>query len=605
MNSPDSASSQYTVVARRYRPQAFGDMVGQNHIAHALTNAIKQNRVGHAYLFTGARGVGKTSSARIFAKCLNCKQGPTGQPCNECDVCTSVSVGEDIDVLEIDGASNRGIDEIRQLRSNAIVRPSRARFKIYIIDEVHMLTQQAFNALLKTLEEPPDHVKFIFCTTDPQKIPITVLSRCQRFDFSPVQTPDIIQRLQEICDNEKIEVDEQALAVLARRAAGSMRDSQSLLEQLLSFCSEKISVEDVHQLLGTADTGRIATIVQAIIDRQTAQCLDAAAAAVVAGVDAGQLATQLLGYFRDIMAVRVGASPDTLLTCDVSDLDSLKQQAEALGLETTLAIVQVLDRCITRMQSSLHGRTLLEVAIVRVCQLERLDLIADLVDQLGSPTSSTKPAGSASKPAVKKNAVARIDSPQQVVDAPSSPTGGSSASVAPDSAASAATSGGSAAVADPANLENVAAVAGAAALAATSTATAQRITLTDDNVIKVWQDATREAGGVITDAASQFKSIKLENDCLIVTYAQKHLYEFCQRSDRSQALAAAVEKVTGNQVRLDFRLDEVSQQTQQQRAPRLTRVQRIRQLEQNAFIKQAIEVFDAEVVDFRDPPSSQ
>ena len=604
MNSPDSGSSQYTVVARRYRPQAFDDMVGQNHIAHALTNAIKQNRVGHAYLFTGARGVGKTSSARIFAKCLNCQKGPSGEPCNECDVCTSVSVGEDIDVLEIDGASNRGIDEIRQLRSNAIVRPSRATFKIYIIDEVHMLTQQAFNALLKTLEEPPDHVKFIFCTTDPQKIPITVLSRCQRFDFSPVQTPDIIQRLQEICDNEKIEVDEQSLAVLARRAAGSMRDSQSLLEQLLSFCSEKISIEDVHQLLGTADMGRIATIVQAIIDRQTAECLDAAAAAIVAGVDAGQLATQLLGYFRDIMAVRVGASPDTLLSCDASDLDSLKQQAEALGLETTLAILQVLDRCITKMQSSLHGRTLLEVAIVRVCQLERLDLIADLVDQLGSPTASTKSSGSA----VKKNAVARVDPPQRSVAPSSTPPGGSTISKAPGTSDSSVSSGADASdgLPAPANVGAVSAVAGAVAVAATSsTATAQRVALTDDNVLKVWQEATREAGGVITDAATQFKKIKLENGGLVVTFAQKHLYEFCHRSDRSQALAAAVEKVTGNQVRLDFRLEEAPELTPQERKPRLTRVQRIRQLEQNEFVKQAMEVFDAEVVDFLDPPPSK
>ena len=180
MNAENTKEAQYTVVARRYRPQSFGDLVGQNHISQALGNAIKQNRVGHAYLFTGARGVGKTSSARIFAKCLNCQNGPAEKPCNECDICEAVSLGEDVDVLEIDGASNRGIDEIRQLRSNANVRPSRARYKIYIIDEVHMLTSQAFNALLKTLEEPPEHVKFIFCTTDPQKMPITVLSRCQR-----------------------------------------------------------------------------------------------------------------------------------------------------------------------------------------------------------------------------------------------------------------------------------------------------------------------------------------------------------------------------------------------------------------------------------------
>ena len=177
---------QYVVVARRYRPQTFGELIGQQHVAQALCNAIETNRVGHAYLFTGARGVGKTSAARVLSKALNCSSGPTATPCGECDVCRGVADGNDVDVLEIDGASNRGIDEIRQLRSNVNVRPSRARFKIYIIDEVHMLTKEAFNALLKTLEEPPEHVKFIFCTTDPEKIPITVLSRCQRFDFAPI-----------------------------------------------------------------------------------------------------------------------------------------------------------------------------------------------------------------------------------------------------------------------------------------------------------------------------------------------------------------------------------------------------------------------------------
>ena len=177
----------------RYRPTDFDDLIGQSQVSTALRNAIQQNRVGHAYLFTGARGVGKTSSARIFAKCLNCQTGPTIKPCGKCDICDSVSYGEDVDVLEIDGASNRGIDEIRQLRANANVRPSRGRYKIYIIDEVHMLTVAAFNALLKTLEEPPAHVKFIFCTTDPEKIPITVLSRCQRFDFPPIQTQSIVE----------------------------------------------------------------------------------------------------------------------------------------------------------------------------------------------------------------------------------------------------------------------------------------------------------------------------------------------------------------------------------------------------------------------------
>ena len=215
---------------------------GSSRSSQALRNAIATNRVGHAYLFTGARGVGKTSTARILAKCLNCVQGPTAQPCGQCDTCLSIAAGDDVDVLEIDGASNRGIDEIRQLRSNVNVRPSRSRFKIYIIDEVHMLTVQAFNALLKTLEEPPEHVKFIFCTTDAEKIPITVLSRCQRFDFAPGR--DGIDPRAVAADRRRRKGRRRRtrrLQLLARRAGGSMRDSQSLLEQLLAFCSGRIT----------------------------------------------------------------------------------------------------------------------------------------------------------------------------------------------------------------------------------------------------------------------------------------------------------------------------------------------------------------------------
>ena len=212
---PGASDGSYVVVARRYRPRGFDELVGQEHVGRALCNAIETSRVGHAYLFTGARGVGKTSTARIFAKALNDPSGPTPAPDNSSDVALAIDAGEDVDVIEIDGASNRGIDEIRSLRSNVGVRPSRSRYKIYIIDEVHMLTGAAFNALLKTLEEPPAHVKFIFCTTDPEKIPITVLSRCQRFDFAPVEVTKIIDRLREIVVAESAEADDDALELIA------------------------------------------------------------------------------------------------------------------------------------------------------------------------------------------------------------------------------------------------------------------------------------------------------------------------------------------------------------------------------------------------------
>jgi DNA polymerase-3 subunit gamma/tau len=234
-------SAAYQVVARRYRPQRFADLVGQEHVARGLSGAIESGRIGHAYLFTGARGVGKTSAARIYAKALECERGPAAEPCNECDSCRAIAAGQDVDVVEIDAASNRGIDEIRQLRQNVAVRPARGRFKIYIIDEVHMLTREAFNALLKTLEEPPQHVKFVLCTTEPEKLPITILSRCQRFDFTTVDTGSIAGRLAQIVEAEGADVSPEALTLRPPRLPGACETAS----RSSSSCSAPRAVRSV------------------------------------------------------------------------------------------------------------------------------------------------------------------------------------------------------------------------------------------------------------------------------------------------------------------------------------------------------------------------
>ena len=394
MSQPEANTSQehthdsehYQVVARRYRPQGFSQLVGQRHVSQALSNAIQTGRIGHAYLFTGARGVGKTSSARIFAKALNCTHGPTPTPCNVCDICESISTGEDVDVLEIDGASNRGIDEIRQLRQNATIRPSRANFKIYIIDEVHMLTREAFNALLKTLEEPPEHVKFIFCTTEPSKIPITILSRCQRYDFAGIDTEAIAQRLAEIAQKEGVTADEGVFETLARRAAGSMRDAQSLLEQLLSFAPEHITLDDVHAMLGTADDQRIFRILDSLQQSQAATIFMELDAAAQEGVDFGIFTEQLLGVFRDLMVSACDGDKKLLMFCSPSRYDEVKQLARDLGLHRILAAMQVLDQTYTKMRYSTQGRILLELALVRIANLQQLQGLAVLLDQLRGGT---------------------------------------------------------------------------------------------------------------------------------------------------------------------------------------------------------------------------
>ena len=374
----DVSTGSYVVVARRYRPRGFDELVGQEHVGRALKNAIETGRVGHAYLFTGARGVGKTSTARIFAKALNDPAGPTATPDSQNDIAQAIDAGEDVDVIEIDGASNRGIDEIRSLRANVGVRPSRSRFKIYIIDEVHMLTPAAFNALLKTLEEPPEHVKFIFCTTDPEKIPITVLSRCQRFDFAPVEVSKIVTRLREIVTAESAQADDAALELIARRASGSMRDSQSLLEQVLSFSDGHLTADQVHAMLGTADDERLHALAKAMADRDAAETLKQMDAGIDAGVDAGRLAEQLLGYFRDLMAVTVGCEPSLMRHTSASLHEELKSLGDRWGLQTVLAVVGLLDQTLVRIRHSVYSRVLLESTLIQICHLPDLQAIADV-----------------------------------------------------------------------------------------------------------------------------------------------------------------------------------------------------------------------------------
>lgn len=380
----------YQVVARRYRPQTFDELVGQEHIAQALKTAVQTGRVGHAYLFAGARGVGKTSTARILAKALNCEQGPTPTPCNRCSLCQEIAAGDSIDVLEIDGASNRGIEEVRALRQNATLRPSRARFKIYIIDEVHMLTREAFNALLKTLEEPPSHVKFIFCTTEPNKIPPTILSRCQRFDFVGISTGAICRRLQQILEKEGIPGEPEALEILARRASGSMRDAQSLLEQVLAFGSG-VSVEVVRELLGLGSEELLGRIAQQAAQGEAAAVLRSLDEAVRQGADLPVLIEQLAGYYRDMMVVAAGCSSEMLQFTTGEELPRLQSLAKHYGLETILAALQILDHTLSRMRFSFQPRLVAELGLTRLARLQSLVSLAGMLARVdaGTPPKPT------------------------------------------------------------------------------------------------------------------------------------------------------------------------------------------------------------------------
>ncbi len=608
---PSSKDGNYVVVARRYRPRGFDELVGQEHVGRALKNAIETSRVGHAYLFTGARGVGKTSTARIFAKALNDPGGPTADPDGSSDVAQAIDAGEDVDVIEIDGASNRGIDEIRSLRANVGVRPSRSRFKIYIIDEVHMLTAPAFNALLKTLEEPPEHVKFIFCTTDPEKIPITVLSRCQRFDFAPVEVTKIVGRLREIVTAESAEAEDAALELIARRAAGSMRDSQSLLEQVLSFSDGKLTSDQVHQMLGTADDERLHALAKSMAGRDASAAMKQLDAAIDAGVDAGRLAEQLLGYFRDLMAVTVGCDASMQRHTSASLAEELKTLGDQWGLQTVLAVVGLVDQTLVRIRHSVYGRVLLEATLIQICNLPDLQNIADLAAAAGSAASGEKKNRVAPKPASESGSTAPTQS-APVISAPTSPVSSASVPAHPQPSAGAAssapaTSGSthppSQSTPQPAATQSAPVATQSASVATLAPPSSGRSIDRWDppTVQKVWKSAISQLEAITESLALSVESVvPVGSDKLKLVFPaeSKLAMSRCDLPEHRTAIANSVSQVAGRAItlELDMAAPKAKAVAKEPTAQRPSRMQRMREIESNPAVRSCIEIFEAEIV---------
>jgi len=372
----------YLVLARKWRPQSFEDLVGQDHVGQTLGNAIKTGRVHHAFLFTGARGVGKTSAARIFAKALNCEQGPTATPCNVCPSCLEIVAGNGVDVFEIDGASNTGVDDVRELRENIRYLPSRSRFKIFIIDEVHMLSINAFNALLKTLEEPPAHAKFIFATTEPHKIPVTILSRCQRFDFRKIPLPKVTAKLAEIVAAEGIAISERGLALIARRGEGSMRDALSTLDQVVAFCGEEVRDEDIQALLGLVDRRLLLEAVSGLLHRDSRMLLDVVRRVDQLGHSFRQFCQELVEVYRALVICRVLPAPGELLDLTEDELSEMKALAEQAELEDHQRALSALVRLEADLAGSPMPMLTLEMALVRLAQLPPAQDVAGLLQKL-------------------------------------------------------------------------------------------------------------------------------------------------------------------------------------------------------------------------------
>jgi DNA polymerase-3 subunit gamma/tau len=373
----------YQVFARKYRPQTFDDLVGQAHVTRTLKNAVEQNRLAHAYLFVGPRGIGKTSTARILAKALNCVNGPTITPCGVCDSCKEITGGNSLDVLEIDGASNNGVEQVRELRDNVRYAPSKGHFKIYIIDEVHMLTSAAFNALLKTLEEPPPHVKFIFATTEPQKVLPTILSRCQRFDLHRIPANLIAQHLQFIAGKEKITLDPAAAHAIAKGADGGLRDAESMLDQLVAFCGEKIAEPDVLKVFGFTSEQTVANFTDKILRGLTSDALELLHAEAENGKDMMKLMSDLIAYLRDVLVGKV--KPDALADDLNPELQkSLEAQAALIETDRLLELIDQFAAAEGRMKWAPNKRLHFEVAVIKAIQTLSQVTLNEVIENLAA-----------------------------------------------------------------------------------------------------------------------------------------------------------------------------------------------------------------------------
>jgi DNA polymerase III subunit gamma/tau len=407
-------SASYQVIARKYRPQRFSEVIGQEHVTQTLANAIQQKRIAHAYLFVGPRGTGKTTIARIFAKCLNCTNGPAADFPDDDPKAREITEGRSLDVLEIDGASNRGIDEIRDLRETTRYAPAGSRYKIYIIDEVHMLTKEAFNALLKTLEEPPGHVKFMFATTEPEKVLPTILSRCQRFDLRRIPSGLIVSHLAEIASKENVQIDEAALYAIARGAEGGMRDAESTLDQLISFCGAKIQESDVLSMFGLAARGQLLALATLILQGSASEALRELNDLAHNGKDLARLLSDLLGHFRNLLIYHYSKGDLSLLDISEAEAATLQNQISGTTPDAVTRIMEVLADAEGRLRDAASKKIFMELTLLRAMEARNATSIDTVLKRLkelrsgepGGGPNATPSSGalSATKPPVQARA---------------------------------------------------------------------------------------------------------------------------------------------------------------------------------------------------------
>ena len=408
----------YQVIARKYRPQRFSDVVGQDHVSQTLANAISGERIAHAYLFCGPRGTGKTTLARIFAKCLNCTDGPKIDFPDDDIKCIEITEGRSLDVLEIDGASNNGVEQVRELRETCVYAPASSKFKIYIIDEVHMLTTAAFNALLKTLEEPPAHVKFMFATTEPEKVLPTIMSRCQRFDLRRIPVNLIAEHLKYICGEEKVTIDEGALYAIARGSEGCMRDAESALDQLISFCGENITEPDVLSMFGLTAQGQLFALAEAVLNGDSTKTLTELNSLASQGKDLGRLVGDLLGHFRNRLVFVVSQGDLSLLEISEAEAGALQAGAKLGNEQALVRVLDVLTDCEGRLRLATSKKILIEVSLLKAAQAMSALGIDEVLGQLQKLRDNEPPSTGQAVPAAAPQPAAKPSAPTKPAPKP-------------------------------------------------------------------------------------------------------------------------------------------------------------------------------------------
>jgi len=619
----------YQVSARKYRPGTFDDVIGQSHVVQTLMNSIATKRIAHAFLFSGTRGVGKTTVARILAKALNCEQGPTGTPCNTCSNCQEITQGTSVDVVEIDGASNTSVDDVREIRENVKFTPFRGQYRVYIIDEVHMLSNSAFNALLKTLEEPPSHVVFIFATTEIHKIPATILSRCQHYNFRRISKAEIVQRLRHVADQDGLTIEDRSLMALARASEGSMRDGLSLLDQIIAFGGNTIRHEDLEALLGAVPQERVRAMVEAVIQQDSAKALQVIAALLDQGHDVRAYCADLVEYVRNMLVAAVvpsGPELRSLIEATEEDLTQLARDAERFTVEQLQELFRMYAAAEDSLRVSAHPRFVLETAAVRATRLLR--------------TAEVQPASSRlavqpEKPAADRRVVTQTPAQTQdkATPSPAPVVKTTGVKVSQDNVAKTSAAGGSTpkapsvappreVAAPPARTSAVAPSAPVVPPASAApvqqepkvTSAAEASAVAVEVNWEQFQEAVSTNHPNIAPFLEMGRLVKIEGGLITLGFAKQATTarSMLEKEDNLQAMAALGESLYGCAVRI--RIVEVAEQDPGT-APTMKQIRVAKEQEQrliltqqakaHPLVKQALEMFGGELAEVRTTAPAQ